>query len=166
MAIYRLHRQQWIPASVSDVWEFFSNAGNLAAITPQKMGFKVTSGDLPQGIYPGQIITYKVSPLLGIPLFWMTEITAVQEGKLFVDEQRRGPYNMWHHQHHFEEKDGGVLMTDIVHYEVPLGPLGRIANGILVRGELEKIFNFRAEAVAKRFGGTAKNLVREIRRLG
>ncbi len=165
MAIYRLRRQQWIPATRAQVWEFFSNAANLAAITPKKMGFRVTSGDLPQGIYPGQIITYKVAPLLGIPLFWMTEITAVEEGKLFVDEQRRGPYRLWHHQHHFEEKDGGVLMTDIVHYEVPLGVLGRVANAALVRRELETIFDFRARAVAERFGGSADSLVRELKRV-
>ncbi len=165
MAIYRLHRQQWIPASVQDVWAFFSDAQNLAAITPAKMKFRVTSGTLPQQIYPGQIITYRVSPLLGIPLFWMTEITAVQEGKLFVDEQRRGPYSLWHHQHHFEEKDGGVLMTDLVHYEVPLGPLGTVANALIVRKELQTIFDFRARVVAERFGGTPENTVRELVRV-
>lgn len=165
MALYRLRRQQWIPATLAQVWDFFSNAANLAAITPQKMGFRVTSGELPQGIYPGQVITYKVAPLLGIPLFWMTEITAVVEGKLFVDEQRRGPYRMWHHQHHFDEKDGGVLMTDIVHYEVPFGVLGRLANAAVVRRELETIFDFRVAAVAKQFGGPAVCQVHELKRV-
>ncbi len=166
MAIYRLHRQQWIPATLREVWRFFSNAGNLAAITPKKMAFRVTSGDLPQHIYPGQIITYKVSPLLGIPLFWMTEITAVEPEKMFVDEQRRGPYALWHHQHHFEEKDGGTLMTDIVHYEVPLGALGRLANAVVVRRELLSIFDFRAQVIAETFGGVAESRVSELKRVG
>lgn len=165
MALYRLYRQQWIPAPRREVWAFFSDAGNLARITPKKMGFRVTSGDLPQQIYPGQIITYKVSPLLGIPLFWMTEITAVAEEKMFVDEQRRGPYALWHHQHHFEEKDGGTLMTDIVHYEVPLGVLGRLANAAVVRRELQSIFDFRTQVIAEQFGGEAQNLVRDLRRV-
>ncbi len=165
MAVYRLYRQQWMPAPLREVWDFFSDAGNLARITPSKMGFRVTSGELPQRIYPGQIITYKVAPLLGIPLFWMTEITAVQEEKMFVDEQRRGPYALWHHQHHFEEKDGGTLMTDIVHYEVPLGFLGRIANAAVVRRELQRIFDFRTEVIAQQFGGAAENRVRELKRV-
>lgn len=165
MAIYRLRRQQWLSASLRDVWNFFSDAGNLAAITPEKMAFRVTSGDLPQRIYPGQIITYKVSPLLGIPLFWMTEITAVKEEKMFVDEQRRGPYALWHHQHHFEEKDGGTLMTDIVHYEVPLGVLGRLAHAAVVRRELQAIFDYRGRVIAEKFGGSPQNAVCELRRV-
>src|ERR1044072_8072318 len=90
-----------------------------------------------QQIYPGQIITYKVSPVLGIPLFWMTEITHVVPGKLFVDEQRRGPYRLWHHQHHFEAVTGGVLMTDIIHYELPLGWLGELVRILVVRRQLD-----------------------------
>ncbi len=147
MAVHQFTQQQQLNADLNTVWKFFSGANNLQAITPEYMRFRVTSGTLPEEIYPGMIITYKVSPLLGIPLFWMTEITQVQPQKLFVDEQRRGPYRMWHHQHHFEEKDGGVLMRDIVHYELPLGILGEAANLIFVKRQLESIFDFRRKKV-------------------
>ena len=165
MALYRLLRRQLIAAPLHEVWAFFSDAANLANITPEKMNFRVTSGGLPTDIYPGQIITYRVSPLFGIPLFWMTEITAVVAGKLFVDEQRRGPYRMWHHQHHFEEQEGGVLMTDIVHYEMPLGILGKVANSLLVNRELEQIFDFRTQVIADRWKGSSGSLVKERTRL-
>lgn len=147
MAVYNIRHEQFIPATLDEVWTFFSGAGNLQAITPDYMHFRVTSGDQPAEIYPGMIITYKVSPLLNIPLFWMTEITHVIPGKLFVDEQRRGPYKLWHHQHHFEAREGGVLMTDIVHYELPLGILGTAAHALFVRKQLKDIFAFRREKV-------------------
>jgi ligand-binding SRPBCC domain-containing protein len=103
-------------------------------------------------MYPGQIIEYTVKPLLGIPLYWMTEITHVKEGAYFVDEQRFGPYTMWHHQHHFTEVKGGVRMEDIVHYKIPLGFLGDIAQVILVKKQLEGIFDFRFKAVEAKWG--------------
>jgi ligand-binding SRPBCC domain-containing protein len=103
-------------------------------------------------MYPGQIIEYKVSPVLGIPLYWMTEITHVEEGRYFVDEQRFGPYSLWHHQHHFRQVDRGVEMTDIVHYRLPLGFLGDIANGLFVKKQLEHIFEFRHKRVVELFG--------------
>jgi len=103
-------------------------------------------------MYPGQVITYTVKPLLGIPLFWMTEITHVQEGKYFVDEQRFGPYALWHHQHHFKEVDGGVEMIDIVHYKLPLGPLGSLANFLFVRKQLKGIFDYRLRFLETHFG--------------
>lgn len=152
MAVHQLLQHQQIPATLAEVWNFFSSAKNLQVITPEYMKFRVTSGDLPQEIYPGQIITYTVSPLLNIPLFWMTEITQVQPLKMFVDEQRRGPYKMWHHQHHFQEKDGGVFMTDIVHYQLPLGFLGEFARGLFVTKQLESIFAFRDKKVKELFG--------------
>lgn len=152
MAVRSLLRHQFIPASPETVWAFFSDARNLSTITPDYMRFRVTSGDLPAAVYPGQIITYTVSPVLGIPLFWMTEITAVDPLRLFVDEQRAGPYALWHHQHLFEEQDGGVLMTDIVHYKLPLGPLGTFAYHLFVRKQLESIFEYRKAVVENRFG--------------
>ena len=103
-------------------------------------------------MYAGQIIEYKVAPVLSIPIYWMTEITHVEEGKFFVDEQRFGPYSLWHHQHHFKIVDGGVEMTDIVHYKLPLFFLGDIAHVIFVKSQLKKIFNFRYQAVEKLFG--------------
>lgn len=151
MAVHKIIHRQFIPASPEAVWSFFSGASNLQAITPEYMRFRVTSGDLPEVIYPGMIITYKVSPVLGIPLFWMTEITHVVPGKLFVDEQRRGPYRMWHHQHHFEAQDGGVLMTDIVHYQLPLGIIGEAAHSLFVKKQVAEIFAYRKAAIERLF---------------
>ena len=103
-------------------------------------------------MYAGQLIEYRVSPVLGIPMYWMTEITHVVEGKYFIDEQRFGPYALWHHQHHFRAVEGGVEMTDIVHYKIPLGPLGWIADRLFVRQKLEQIFDYRYRKVAAMFG--------------
>ena len=116
------------------------------------MGFKIISQHHGEKMYAGQIIEYKVRPLLGIHLYWMTEITHVEDQKYFVDEQRFGPYNMWHHQHHFKPIDGGVEMTDIVHYKNPLWFLGDIANALFVKKQLEEIFEFRYQKVAELFG--------------
>ena len=117
------------------------------------MGFHVTSDpDFLQKMYTGQIITYTVKPLLGIPLFWMTEIKHVEEGKFFVDEQRVGPYAIWHHQHHFKAVPGGVEMTDLVHYQIPLGLLGDFANWVFVRRQLNEIFDFRRKRLEDLFG--------------
>ncbi len=98
------------------------------------------------------IITYKVSPLFGIKMNWMTEITHVQDKVYFVDEQRFGPYALWHHQHHFKEVPGGVMMTDILNYAIGFGPAGPIANKILVKNKIEQIFKYRTKAVEKMFG--------------
>ena len=104
-------------------------------------------------MYAGQLIEYRVSPLLGIPLYWMTEITQVVEGKYFIDEQRFGPYALWHHQHHFREVAGGVEMTDIVHYKIPLGILGALADRLFVHQKLKQIFDYRFQAVSQLFPG-------------
>lgn len=98
------------------------------------------------------IITYKISPLLGIKMNWMTEITHVKEKEYFVDEQRFGPYALWHHQHHFKQADGGVQMTDLLHYAIPYGFIGRIANSLVVANKVKKIFDYREEAIARLFG--------------
>ncbi len=151
MSIHRIHHTQFLNAPPDVVWRFFSSAGNLQAITPEHMRFRITSGALPAEVYPGQIITYKVAPVLGIPLFWMTEITHVVPQTLFVDEQRRGPYRLWHHEHHFEAHEGGVRMTDLVHYELPLWILGEAAHALFVRRQLKQIFDFRAKKIADLF---------------
>jgi ligand-binding SRPBCC domain-containing protein len=152
LAIYKLIRRQQLSTPIADLWDFFSDPEKLSVLTPGYMNFRVTSGPLPERIYPGQIVTYKVSPLLNIPLFWMTEITHVVEQKLFIDEQRRGPYKLWHHQHHFQENYDGTLMTDIVHYELPLFLLGRIAHSLFVKKQLNDIFDFRAQQITRIFG--------------
>ena len=98
------------------------------------------------------IIAYKVKSLMKIPINWVTEITHVDEGRFFVDEQRFGPYRFWHHQHHFHEIEGGVEMHDIVHYKLLLGPLSFIADRLIVRRQLDNIFTFRKEVLERRFG--------------
>lgn len=115
------------------------------------MRFTITSGSLPDHIYPGQIITYKVSPILSVPLFWMTEITHVIPNRLFVDEQRKGPYRIWHHEHHFEQKVGAVLMTDIVHYQLPFGVFGRLAHWLFVKKQIKSIFEYRHDKIEEIF---------------
>jgi ligand-binding SRPBCC domain-containing protein len=152
MATYSFQTIQRIPISLEQAWDFFSNPANLQRITPGEMGFEIVSTFHGTTMYPGQLIEYTVKPLLGIPLYWMTEITHVQDMQYFIDEQRFGPYSLWHHQHHFKAIEGGVEMTDIVHYRIPLGPLGDFANTLFVRTKLKKIFDFRYEAVENLFG--------------
>jgi ligand-binding SRPBCC domain-containing protein len=152
MAFYQLIKTQKLPAKIDEIWDFISSPINLKEITPKHMGFIVTSNTGAEKMYPGMIITYKVSPLLGIKLNWVTEITHVKDKEYFVDEQRIGPYSMWHHQHKIEPIEGGVLMTDVVTYEPPLGILGAIANSLLIKNQLQEIFDYRTIALEKRFG--------------
>jgi ligand-binding SRPBCC domain-containing protein len=151
--VYLLYSRQQVPASLDAVWAFFSEAKNLLAVTPPQLNLKVTNDVYGKTVYAGQVMTYTIKPLLGIPLSWMTEITHVEEKKYFVDEQRKGPYTLWHHQHHFNIIDGGVEMTDLVHYRLPLGPLGSLAHSLVVKKELEKIFAYRYQKISELFGG-------------
>ena len=141
-----------MPISLDQAWDFFSKPDNLKEITPANLGFNIISKHHGSTMYPGQIIEYTVKPILGIPLYWMTEITHVIDKQFFVDEQRFGPYSLWHHQHHFKTIDGGVEMTDVVHYKLPLWILGDIAQVIMVKSQLSGIFNYRYKAVEDRFG--------------
>ncbi len=150
--VYSLQTVQKIPASLDTVWNFFSSPNNLKDITPTNLGFKVISKYHGNVMYAGQIIEYTVSPLLGIPLYWMTEITQVKDKEYFIDEQRFGPYSLWHHQHHFKTIEGGVEMTDIIHYKLPLWFLGDIAHGLFVEKQLRGIFNFRYQKTEDIFG--------------
>ena len=152
MGFYQLHKTQKIPASIAEVWDFISSPANLKKITPEYMGFDITSKLTDEKMYPGMIISYKVSPVLGIKMTWVTEITQVKDEVYFVDEQRIGPYKMWHHEHKLEEIEGGVLMTDIVSYQPPLGFLGSIANALFIKHQLKQIFYYRTLAVEKMFG--------------
>jgi ligand-binding SRPBCC domain-containing protein len=147
---YHLKRVQFLPISRQQAWDFFSSPTNLNEITPPYMDFRILSNSSDR-IYAGQIITYTVKPVLGIPLFWMTEITHVQDGVYFVDEQRSGPYALWHHTHLFKDVEGGMEMTDLVHYKLPLGFLGRIAHGLFVKKQLEDLFDYRYQVLEKRF---------------
>jgi len=152
MAFYQFIQEQKIEATMDEVWEFISSPRNLKEITPDYMGFEITSKGSLDKMYPGMIISYLVSPLLGIKTPWVTEITQVVEKKYFVDEQRMGPYKMWHHQHFIEPIDEGVLMKDIISYIPPFGFLGRIANFLMIKNKLKEIFAYRTSAVEKRFG--------------
>ena len=137
---------------MKEVWDFISSPRNLKEITPDHMGFDITSEDLPEKMYPGMIISYIVKPLLGIKTTWVTEITHVRENKYFVDEQRVGPYSVWHHEHFIEPIEDGVLMKDIVSYKPPFGILGSIANRLIIRKKLDEIFSYRSGAIEKKFG--------------
>lgn len=151
-AIDQLRTSQKIPASIDQVWDFISSPRNLKKITPAHMGFQITNEPIAEKMYAGMIIAYRVSPLLGIPMDWVTEITHVKEKEYFVDEQRVGPYSIWHHQHRITPIAGGVIMEDIVSYKPPFGYLGAIANSFLIKGQLKSIFDFRFIAVEKEFG--------------
>ncbi|TXE14931.1 SRPBCC family protein [Seonamhaeicola algicola] len=151
MKIYTLHKKQNLKTTVNEAWEFLSSPQNLKTITPDYMGFNILSGaDRP--MYAGQIIEYIVTPVLGIKTKWVTEITHVIDKHYFVDEQRFGPYALWHHKHFIKEIDGGVEMEDIIHYKVPFGIIGQLVQPILVKPKLEEIFNYRTEKLDALFG--------------
>ncbi len=152
MAVHTLHTKQIIRATREQAWAFFSNPRNLAKITPPKMGFEIMTPDLPEKVYAGMMITYRVRPLLGIPMTWLSEITLVEEGVRFIDEQRVGPYAVWHHEHAFHELgDGRIEMEDRATYVLPLGPLGDLVHPWLVKPQLERIFAHREKAVRELF---------------
>ncbi|MEZ5386331.1 MAG: SRPBCC family protein [Prosthecobacter sp.] len=152
MAVHTLHTKQTIHTTLEDAWTFFSNPRNLARITPPGMGFEILTPDLASHIYEGMMIAYRVRPLMGIPMTWLTEITLVEEGKRFIDEQRVGPYAVWHHEHVFSDLgDGRVEIEDRVTYVLPFAPLGELAHSILVKPELDRIFSYREKAVQELF---------------
>ena len=151
MKIYTLHRKQNLPITKEKAWEFLSSPSNLKTITPDYMSFDIISGgDRP--MYPGQIIQYIVTPIPGIKTKWVTEITHVQDGHYFVDEQRFGPYALWHHKHFIKQIEGGVEMEDIIDYKVPLGILGQLVHPFIVKPKLEEIFNYRNKKLVELFG--------------
>lgn len=143
---------QTLHISLEEAWDFFSSPANLSQITPAYMAFKVIYNSNSSIMYPGQIITYYVRPVLNIKLFWMTEITHVKEKEYFIDEQRFGPYALWHHSHFFKAVPGGVEMRDQVFYKLPFGPLGKMANTLFVKNQLENIFDYRFNMLEKGFG--------------
>jgi ligand-binding SRPBCC domain-containing protein len=152
MAAHSFKVLQNIPIDIDTAWEFFSSPANLSRITPNNLSFKIISKHHGEKMYPGQIIEYTVAPVAGIRMYWMTEITHVEKNKFFIDEQRYGPYAMWHHQHHFREIEGGVEMTDIIHYKNPLGFIGSLIDPVMVSPRLKKIFDYRFRKVEEVFG--------------
>jgi ligand-binding SRPBCC domain-containing protein len=150
MRIFSLRASQRLALPLDDAWSFFSDPRNLARITPEALGFRVTS-ELPEAVHAGLIITYRVSPLFGVPVTWVTEITHVDAPRFFVDEQRFGPYRFWHHQHHFREIEGGTEIEDIVHYAPPT-PAAPLIDRWLVGPRVREIFDHRRRVLAERFG--------------
>lgn len=149
--LYQLKTSQKLPISIEKAWDFFSDPKNLKEITPKEMNFRILYG-ADKSIFAGQIIQYKVSPILGISLKWVTEITHVVNKKYFVDEQRFGPYSLWHHKHFFTKINGGVLMEDVVDYKIPYGPLGKFAHFLFIKNKLKKIFEYRENKLIELFG--------------
>lgn len=140
--IYTLEVEQFLKSDIDYTWNFFLDPQNLSKITPEHMGFQITSSK-PDKMHEGQIITYKIGVLPFITSNWVTEITHIKDKEYFVDEQRLGPYKMWHHQHFFYEKKDGVLMKDKVSFALPFGLFGEAAYLLFVKKELKKIFNYR-----------------------
>ncbi|GJM35071.1 MAG: hypothetical protein DHS20C18_40720 [Saprospiraceae bacterium] len=142
---------QFIPRPIEEVWAFFSNPENLNRITPNDMSFEIISEPSIVNMYPGMIIQYRVSPFWGLKMRWVTEITNVKDQAYFIDEQRFGPYGFWHHQHHFEAVDGGVMMRDILHYKIPYSIIGSIVDAFFVDKKIESIFVYREKVVNEIF---------------
>ncbi len=151
MKVYKLERFQFLPISIDHAWNFFSSQKNLKEITPKYMKFIITYISGKEKMYADQLISYIVNILPGLPVRWTTEITHVNEPLYFIDEQRFGPYALWHHQHHFKAVDSGVEMTDIVNYAIPLGIFGRFANWLFVSKKVRAIFDYRFEVLEKKF---------------
>lgn len=146
----KIKQEQFLPISLDEAWDFFATPVNLNKVTPGDMVFEITS-DVPDKMYEGLIITYRIKPMLNIAVDWCTEITHIKEKQFFVDEQRKGPYNIWHHEHHFRESSGGVVMTDIVHYDVGKWVFGWLASKIFVDKKVEEIFKYRYEILEEYF---------------
>ena len=149
--MYLYKSEQNLPIDIDEAWDFLSDPKNLKTITPDYMGFDILSG-ADRKMFPGQIIQYILTPILGIPFRWVTEITHVENGHYFVDEQRFGPYTFWHHKHFIKKLPQGVQMTDIVDYKLPLGFLGRLAHWLFVRKKVKSIFDYRVQKLESIFG--------------
>tara|TARA_B100000678_G_scaffold271726_1_gene260635 strand:+ start:1306 stop:1791 length:486 start_codon:yes stop_codon:yes gene_type:complete len=151
MKIFKLKYSQKLPISLNEAWDFLSSPNNLELITPRHMDFNITDWDEKKA-YPGQIIQYTVKPLLGVKINWVTEITQVKDKEFFIDEQRFGPYSFWHHKHFLKEVENGILIEDVIHYKIPLGPIGVLINFLFINSKLNSIFKYRKQELIKIFG--------------
>lgn len=152
MAVRMIKSVQKIPASPEVVWKLFSDPENLKQITPPGMRLRVTSGHGGGQVFTGQFIEYRLRPLFGIQVYWKTEIIEVKELEYFIDEQRKGPYRFWRHEHYFRPIEGGVEMKDLVRYENPFGFIGEWANALFVRKKLRELFEYRYQKAEEIFG--------------
>ena len=149
--MYKIEHTQQLPVSLDEIWKFFILPGNLKKITPPDLGFNIVSrGECP--MYKGMIFTYDINSIFRIPFTWVTEITEMEEKKLFIDQQRSGPYAYWNHQHHFKAILNGVEIKDILEYKMPLGLLGTLVHPFLVKGKIKKIFAYRKAKLEEFFG--------------
>ena len=151
MKIFKLKYSQKLPISLNEAWDFLSSPNNLELITPKHMDFNITDWDKKKA-HPGQIIQYTVKPLLGVKINWVTEITQVKDKEFFIDEQRFGPYSFWHHKHFLKEVENGILIEDVIHYKIPLGPIGVLINFLFINSKLNSIFKYRKQELIKIFG--------------
>ena len=150
--MYQIKRIQNIPIELKKAWDFFSQPDNLKLITPDYLNFKILSKSDAGEMYPGMIITYTLSPLFHISINWATEISQVKEYKYFIDNQIKGPYKIWHHEHHFKETEQGVEMRDILYYEIPYGFVGRFLHKLIIGKKVNEIFNYREQKIKELFG--------------
>jgi len=150
--MYKLKKVQTIPITLPRAWDFFSKPENLGLITPSYMKFNILERSDVGDMYPGMIITYQISPIFNMSIKWATEITQIKEFKYFIDNQIKGPYTIWHHEHHFKEIEGGIEMTDILFYDLPYGFLGRIAHKVFVKQKVDEIFHYREQKIKELFG--------------
>ena len=154
MRLFQLQTAQVLDCALKEAWEFFSSPGNLPLITPPWLNLRPVT-ELPKTMHEGLIIAYRVRPFLHIPMTWVTEITHVNELRFFVDEQRVGPYRLWHHEHRFEEVSGGVQMSDHITYALPLDPISRLIHKWIIAPQLRNLFEYRRTAVERLFGRSA-----------
>ncbi|MFT7588768.1 MAG: ligand-binding SRPBCC domain-containing protein [Limisphaerales bacterium] len=159
MNLFRLYRSTELPISIDEAWDFFSSPKNLSKLTPPEMRFEILGG-AEKRAYAGQLINYRVRPIFGIPMGWVTEITNVEEGKYFIDEQRFGPYKIWHHEHHFAETENGVQMIDDLRYGLYGGIFGSLIQKLIVGPKVEQIFAYREKQLDKIFERKAKTAVK------
>ncbi|HEY6914003.1 MAG TPA: SRPBCC family protein [Paludibacter sp.] len=146
----KLKQEQFLPITLNQAWQFFATPRNLNEVTPDDMVFEIVS-DLPKSMYAGLLINYRLKPMFNIPVDWCTEITHIKEKEYFVDEQRKGPYRIWHHEHHFEVVEGGVLMTDLLHYDIGKSLFGWIAGKLFVHKKVKAIFDYRYKTLQTYF---------------
>ncbi len=151
MAVFQFYKEQFIPANLDEVWDFISSPANLKVITPNYLDFVIRSNHLTDKMYAGMMIYYSVKPLLNLKMNWLTEITQVKEKEFFIDEQRLGPYKIWHHEHRIEPADGGVMMTDLITYQPPFGFIGKWANKLVIRKKINEIFDYREKTLNQIF---------------
>lgn len=147
--VYTLNTEQVLPITLKKSWDFFSSPKNLFKITPEHMNFKILTDF--KKMYEGQIIKYRVSPFPFFRVGWITKITYVEEPFSFIDKQVSGPFNLWEHTHTFKQKNNKLLVSDIVKYKLPLGLIGRIFGGAIVKYQLNKIFKYRNKQLNKIF---------------